>query len=601
MSLKENGEKKAGESDVLKKGAAAVQKQLAPFKKEMAIIAVLGLVSAAANGAVPYVTGRFFDALIALSKGASEGSMLPLWALFLGLWFGVEFIATNSDWILDRLRRKVDTRMHLSIQVNGFLHLLRLPLLFHKNERVNEILSQISMAGWRVSAIVQNVVDLGPQFLSVVIGITFAATINLTLAGILLAGVVLYSVMLVFLVRPLASIDEQAHRVWNENWGDAAATVLQIESVKQAAAETHESEKIREGLLEKAYDLWYRLERGWNNISFFQRVIVFLTQLTVFIISVGYIRTGILTVGELVALNGYALMFFGPFMMLGRRWQVVQTGLVSGAKMQNMLDMPIEQYTPEGGTDIQVRGNVAFNDVSFEYDDKKRSGVLHDISFTVEAGAVVALVGESGVGKSTTISLLSGYYFPTKGSVMVDGVDTRRINLTSLRSQIAVVPQEVALFNDTIKENIRYGIFDAGDEAVKNAARHAHLDEFIEGLPKQYDTLVGERGMKLSVGQKQRIAIARAILRDPKILILDEPTSALDAKTEKHITGSLEELMRGRTTFIIAHRLSTVRKADTIIVLDKGRIVEQGTHEELLNKKDGVYRHLYEYQIGLHR
>jgi subfamily B ATP-binding cassette protein MsbA len=218
----------------------------------------------------------------------------------------------------------------------------------------------------------------------------------------------------------------------------------------------------------------------------------------------------------------------------------------------------------------------------------------------IKPGQVIALVGESGVGKSTTISLISGYYFPTQGSVHIDGIDTRKLDLTSLRQQIGVVPQEVALFNDTLMANIRYGTFGASEADVLRAAKEAHMEDFISALPHKYETIVGERGIKLSVGQKQRVAIARAILRNPSILILDEPTSALDAQTEQIVTGALEKLMHGKTTFIIAHRLSTVRKADMVLVFQKGKIVEKGTHNELVAKEGGVYRRLYDYQIGLH-
>ena len=211
----------------------------------------------------------------------------------------------------------------------------------------------------------------------------------------------------------------------------------------------------------------------------------------------------------------------------------------------------------------------------------------------------IALVGESGGGKSTLIDLISGYYYPTKGKVFIDGNDTRKLNLESLREHIAVVPQEVVLFNDTIMTNIKYGNFRASDVLAKAAAERASANVFIEKFPQQYKQMVGERGVRLSVGQKQRIAIARAILRDPKILILDEPTSALDSKTERFITESLEGLMRGRTTFIIAHRLSTVRKADRIFVIDEGLIVEMGTHDELMAIMGGNYRNRYELHVGL--
>ncbi len=227
--------------------------------------------------------------------------------------------------------------------------------------------------------------------------------------------------------------------------------------------------------------------------------------------------------------------------------------------------------------------------------------MLKNINFQVNPGEVIALVGESGVGKSTLIDLLSGYNFARTGQVLIDSVNIKRLDLKKLRGQIAVVPQEVVLFSDTIETNIKYGNFDASRKEVEEAAKLAHALDFINRMPKKWKQIVGERGYKLSVGEKQRVAIARAILRDPKILILDEPTSALDAKSEKIIQESLEELMKNRTTFIIAHRLSTVRRADKILVFKDGEIVETGQHDELLKIENGVYRHLYELQIGLHQ
>ncbi len=343
---------------------------------------------------------------------------------------------------------------------------------------------------------------------------------------------------------------------------------------------------------------------NWSAIgatsNFFQRTIVFLTQLTIFILAVRLVANGSITVGELVALNGYALMFFGPVAALGNSWQVIQNGMTAAASAETIFERKEEEYVPAGAVRPEhVSGEVRFDHVSFRYGPGQPE-VLIDIDFIVKPGQSIALVGESGVGKSTAISLISGYYFPEKGSVTVDGVDTRKLDLNVLRRHIAVVPQEVALFNDTIRANIRYGSFEASDEDVLRVSKEAHIDDFVSALPKKYETIVGERGIKLSVGQKQRVAIARAMLRAPAILILDEPTSALDAGTEQIVTGALEKLMQGRTTFIIAHRLSTVRKADAILVLQKGKVVETGSHHELIAKEGGVYRRLYEYQIGLH-
>lgn len=578
-----------------------VWRHVRAFRLELFILSGLGIISAAANGTIPFLTGRFFDALIQVAQGTTEAGYggLPLWGTLLAAWAGAQLIANNIDWIIDRLGKRIDIQAHLSIQANGFKQLYQLPLSFHRTERINTVLEQIGKAGWRISSIINVLISLAPQLLSIVIGLTLAATINLMLTGILAAGVVLYLALLGVILRPIARIDEKAHELWNEGWGDAAASVHQIDAVKQAAAEEYESKKVTDALLKNAYSYWIRLMYNWSNVNFFQRTIVFFTQLTVFILSVHLVASGALTVGELVALNGYALMFFGPFARLGHQWQVIQNGLTSAAEAEEVFRTAQERYVPDDPvTAKNLRGEVRFDSVSFRYEPRQPE-VLTDISFVANPGEVVALVGPTGVGKSTVISLISGYYFPTDGVVEIDGVDIRRYPLSELRAQIGVVPQEVALFNETIYDNIRYGTFTATKEAVIEAAKQAHIHEFVMTLPDGYDTLVGERGIKLSVGQKQRVAIARAILRDPTILILDEPTSALDAQTEQYITEALEKLMKDRTTFVIAHRLSTVRKANTILVFDKGQIVECGTHEELL-KKNGVYRRLHDYQIGLH-
>ncbi len=585
----------------MKKGLQAIRRHTRPFKKELSTLVILGVVSAVANGFVPYVTGRFFDTLIDLSKGVGTftSNHFPLWMVLLGAWALTQLVANNIDWIMDRLQRRVDTGIHFNIQVQGFFHLLRAPMIYHKNVHIHGVIQKISMAGWRVSAIVRTIANIAPQFLSIVIGIILAASINVTIATILVMGVLLYVALLAKILSPIAEIDAAAHKSWNEGWDDATQAVTQIESVKQATAEEYEEQTVHDSLLGRTYRLWYQIERNWSNVSFFQRIIVFFTQLTVFFFSVKFISSGIITVGELVALNGYSLMFFGPFVSLGHSWQTIQNGITTAAQAEEIFAGAEEKYLPPNAvTPSTFCGEVTFDNVHFAYGEGQTE-VLAGVNFKVQVGEVVALVGESGVGKSTAISLISGYYFPSKGRVLIDGVDTRQLPLTSLRKRIAVVPQEVALFNNTIRSNISYGSAGASFEQIEQATKEAHADEFIQALPLGYDTIVGERGVKLSVGQKQRVAIARAILRDPKILILDEPTSALDSETERKVTEALEKLMRGRTTFIIAHRLSTVRKADRIFVIEKGKIVEEGTHDQLMKIENGNYRHRYELHIGL--
>ncbi len=583
-------------------GMRAVWRHLQPFKRQMVVLSVLGIISAVVNGFVPYITGRFFDVLIQISQGKlSVWRTIPWWQIILGFWAVVQILTTLNDWFMDRRKRKIDLESHIGIQAKAFFHLFRLPLSYHKSVHVNGDLQKINQAGWRVASILRNLVNVAPQLLSVVVGLVLAASINVFLASVLVIGVILYLLLLLKILRSVATVDSQAHYSWNEGWDEAAAAVHQIESVKQAATEEYETQRVSDSLLRKTRELWSTLDRIWSNVGFFQRFIVFLTQLTIFVFSVKFVSTGTISIGELVALNSYAAMFFGPFVALGYSWQIMQNGVIAAAHAEEIFQTPEEKYEPENAVVLgKISGAVAFRNVSFGY-GADQPPVLKNINLEIRPGEVVALVGKSGVGKSTFVSLISGYYFPTTGEVLIDGKSTARVGLTDLRRQIAVVPQEVALFNNSLRANIHYGSFAVNEEAIKTAADKAHLTEFIAKLPQGYETLVGERGIKLSVGQKQRVAIARAILRDPKILILDEPTSALDAESEKLVTESLATLMTGRTTFIIAHRLSTVRRANRILVFQEGEIVESGTHEELLGKKDGVYQHLYELQIGLHQ
>ena len=263
-----------------------------------------------------------------------------------------------------------------------------------------------------------------------------------------------------------------------------------------------------------------------------------------------------------------------------------------------MINRKPEDYSPKNAISLEdLQGDIEFKNVHFAY-EKKSGAVLHGINLHAKTGEKVALVGKSGSGKTTSVELIGALYFPQKGKVLIDGVPTSKLNLDELRNNIAYVSQDVMLFADTIENNIRYAKPKATSAEVIKAAKLAHCDEFISGFKKGYKTVVGERGVKLSGGQKQRVAIARAILRDPKILILDEPTSALDIESEKYINKSLETLMHGRTTFIIAHRLSTVRGADKIFVFEEGQVIESGTHDKLL-EQDDRYAHLYRLYLGL--
>jgi subfamily B ATP-binding cassette protein MsbA len=314
----------------------------------------------------------------------------------------------------------------------------------------------------------------------------------------------------------------------------------------------------------------------------------------------GSIRNQAMTLGEFVGFLYFMFKSYDPLRRLSRLQHDMQQGLASAARIFKLLDESEEMREQPSAFEMRAfKRAIEFRHVSFSYGAGFDIPVLEDVSFTVNAGEMIAVVGHSGAGKSTLTNLILRFYDATAGQVLIDGVDVRDLQLASLRRQIAMVTQEVHLFNDTVRANIAYGADQRNDSevALRAAAQAALADEFITKLPNGYDTVVGERGLILSGGQRQRIAIARAILKNAPILILDEATSALDTESERLVQSALNNLMQGRTTIVIAHRLSTVRRADRILVMDAGRIVEQGTHDELL-ARNGIYRRLYELQFA---
>jgi ATP-binding cassette subfamily B protein len=304
---------------------------------------------------------------------------------------------------------------------------------------------------------------------------------------------------------------------------------------------------------------------------------------------------GQLTLGELVSFSTYLAQLVQPVRRLGQIIPALTQAAAAGERVFEILDAESEvRQAPDAVPLPPVRGNVRFEHVSFAY--FRRHRVLTDITFEASPGQVIALLGATGSGKSTIINLIPRFYDPTEGRITIDGYDTRTVTLSSLRDQIGIVLQETMLFATTIRENIAFGRPNACEQEIVEVARAAQADAFIRQMPNGYDTLVGERGVTLSGGQRQRVAIARALLKDPRVLILDDATSSVDAETEQLIQQALERLMRGRTSFVIAQRLSTLRMADLILVLDKGRITARGTHEELL-RTSGLYAEIYHHQL----
>ena len=372
--------------------------------------------------------------------------------------------------------------------------------------------------------------------------------------------------------------------------GDICDSVINAKAVKSFVAEKREKQKYQ-NRYQKVVDEHLSLLNIWSKIQMIQSNIMEIGFIVIFGISLILLGQKEITAGQLVMIVGYINLIYKPLSNLSENYITIKRGIVSIRRVESLLQEETESY---GGILLsRIKGEVEFRDVSFSYNGGEET--LTDISFTAKSGETIAFVGASGAGKSTLLDMIPCFIEPKKGIVLIDGINISEINLHSLRGNITSVPQELILFNTSVENNIRFGKPDATSEEVIQAAIAANAHEFIQRFPDGYKQLVGERGIKLSAGQKQRIAIARAIIRNPTILILDEATSALDSKSEKLVQEALNELIKGKTTFIIAHRLSTIRNADKILVLENGRIVEQGTHQELLTK-EGAYKELYDLQ-----
>ena len=576
-------------------GIRIIKRHLAPHRKMLIILTALGLIDAVTQAFVPLVSGKIFDAIIAIAR--NEAARLMPIVILIVVWLILQMGDNAISWWTGFNNDKVSTYLNSEYIANGFSRVLEMPLSFHVVQKQGDIVDRINRAANGIDNIVGSIMlTLLPNFLSIAVAVFITLFINWRLTIVLVVGIAIYSAILWKAIPGLNDLQQRMNAAYNQAYADTYDLLGNIREVKQAATEKIEQKKLRVNFIDRAAQFWVEMNNAYQGLNVLQKILVTATQFLIFAISIFLVRSGTLTPGGLVAFNAYAAMIFGPFVILGRQWQTVQNGMVALVRSEELLDVPTEIYEPAPGTNVNVRATVAFKNVSFSYPNG--SPIVRGISFEAKPGEKIALVGESGVGKTTIIDLISAFYFPTAGMITVGGTDLRTINLQNYRSRIGVVPQEPTLFNDTIEANIRYGNSEKSREDMIAAAKEAHAHEFIEKFPEKYNQIVGWRGVKLSIGQKQRIALARAFLRNPDILILDEPTSALDAQSEHLIKASLERLMKGRTTFIIAHRLSTVREVNEILVLKDGKIAEHGTHDELMRIPNGTYRALYELQVG---
>jgi len=480
-------------------------------------------------------------------------------------------------------------------------HLIKLPMKFFVNRRVGELGSRISSdISMLQETFTTTIAEFIRQIIVIVGGIALLLHTSAKLTLFMLA--IFPFIMLVAYVfgRFIRRFSKQVQNQVAEANTIVEETLQGILNVKAFANEFFEMNRYKQKTLEAAAT---GIKSGRYRGAFSSFLIMGIFGAMVAVIWRGaiLISTGeMASTGELFSFIIYSGFIGGSVTGLAEVYTSIQRSMGATENLLEILDEPAEPITDSSliAPEHHLSGQITFEDVSFHYPSRADIPVLQNVSFSVAADQQVALVGPSGAGKSTIVSLLLRLYDPVSGCVSYDGRNSLDLPLSALRGQMAVVPQDVFLFGGTIRENIAYGKPGADDEAIIEAARKANAWEFIQRFPAGLDTIVGERGIQLSGGQRQRIAIARAVLKDPRILILDEATSALDSESERLVQDALEKLMEGRTSIVIAHRLSTVRKADKIIVLDKGHIVEEGTHKELIDVDGGLYKNLSEMQFS---
>ena len=509
---------------------------------------------------------------------------------------GVYILKAICQYIVGYYGHLVGVRMQADMRRDLFAKYERLPFSYFDDHKTGDLLSRLTADLFDVSELAHH----GPEnlFLAVLMFIgsfSILASIDLTLTLIMFAVVPFIVLFTVISRRRMSRAMKNSRKQMSEINSTLENSVGGIRETKAYAAEAHEICKFKNTnlLFQK-----YRAE-AMKAIGSFDSIMTLLQDilyLTIVLVGGLFLYNGRLSAADFTAFLLYISMFLNPIQRFVALFQQLQEGMSGFSRFCEIMDAEEEN---DNGTIVidDIKGDLVFDNVSFGYSSEDDGRlVISDLTLNIPAGRTLALVGPSGGGKSTLCHLIPRFYEVSEGRILLDGVDTRNVTLNSLRKNIGMVSQTVFLFDGSVRDNIAYGTENATDEEIIAAAKKANIHDYISTLDDGYNTHVGERGVKLSGGQRQRIAIARVFLKNPKLLILDEATSALDNATEMQIQASLEELSRGRTVIVVAHRLSTVKNADEIVVLDKDGIVERGTHDELL-AKDGEYKKLYDYQF----
>jgi ABC-type multidrug transport system fused ATPase/permease subunit len=563
---------------------------ISPRRGLLAIGFALMVVNRIASLVLPYSTRYLIDSVI-IKRQTQLLKPLVLGVLLATLIQGV------TSFSLTQLLSKAAQRLIADLRQKVQAHVGRLSVSFHDSTKSGVLVSRImsDVEGVR-NLIGTGLVDLVGGLLTATIALVVLFRISATMTVLAFGFLFCFALALKKAFQTIRPIFRERGRINAEVTGRLAESLGGIRVVKGYHAEARE-EKVFSGGVKRLLDNVMRSLTATSVMSLSASVLLGVVGAIIMYVGARQILAGSLTIGGFFTYSLFMGFLIAPVMQIVQIGTQLTEALAGLERTHEILKEAAEDRDPRRTVTLpEISGNIDFENVSFSYDGSR--SVLEEVSFHASPGTVTALVGSSGSGKSTTIGLISAFYVPTKGSILVDGVDLSTVRLDSYRTQLGVVLQESFLFDGSIRDNVAFSRPDASEEAVLRACRIARVDEFAEKFPDKYDTIVGERGVKLSGGQRQRISIARAILAEPRILILDEATSSLDSESEQMIQEGLSYLMRGRTTFVIAHRLSTIRRADQILVIEQGRIVERGTHDQLYVAR-GRYRELYDKQHGL--
>jgi len=573
------------------KTATKILSFMGPHKWKFIIgLGFLGLTSATAL-VFPWLMGKMVDTAKAKDLQAANLLGIILIAILLAQstfsFFRIYLFVNVTENTLAGLRQKV------------YSQLIRMPMTYFGQKRVGELNSRMSNDILLIQdTLTTTIAEFLRQFIIIIGGIIFLSYISYKLTLLMLAIVPLMAMGAVYFGRFIRKSSREVQDSVAESNTIIEETLQGISNVKSFANEFFEISRYTKSTLEiVAKGIRVGKYRG----TFASFIIFCLFGALVVVVWYGvYLSINdMLSIGELISFVLYSVFVGASIGGIAELYAQIQKSIGATERLVEILDEKPEHVDISGNfiSQKKIEGRVAFENVAFTYPSRKELEVLKNVSFKAGKGETIAIVGPSGSGKSTIVSLLLKFYEPDNGRIMVDEKDSREYGLTDLRNQMAMVPQDVLLFGGSIKENIAYGKPGATMEEIINAAKQANAHSFIESFPEKYETLVGERGVKLSGGQRQRVAIARAVLKNPSILILDEATSSLDSESERLVQEALDKLMVGRTSFVIAHRLATIRKADRIVVIDKGIVVESGTHEQLIAYESGLYRSLSKLQF----